>query len=680
VRGELDWIAMKALDKDRTRRYEGASALARDIEHYLDDEPVEACPPSAGYRFRKFVRRNKGAVVTGLGMFLLLAGGIVGTTWGLIRAERARMHALAARQAEAEQRRLAEVNEQKARAAADAERTAKDTAQARAAESQAVLDFVERKVFAAARPQGVDGGLGREVTLRRAVEAALPFVETSFTKQPMIEARLRSTLANSFWYLGDAQIAVDQFQAARAICTKLLGENHPDTLGCMGGLANAYETLGRTDEALGLRQETLARRKAVLGPDHPDTLGSAMALANTYGNLGRFADALKLHEETLALRKAKLGPDHPQTLRSMNNLASCLSEMGRQAEALKLREETLSLRKAKLGADHPDTLRSMMALANSFYFVGRDVEAKILYEETLALEKTKLGPDHPETLRTMGNLANSYERLARHADALKLREETLRLVKAKLGPDHANTLTAMGNLADSYSNLGRHTDALKLREETFARQKARLGADHPNTLLGMNNLANSYADLGRREEALKLFQETLALRKAKLGPDHPDTFMSMWGVAGELAKLDRGAEAVALIDDCLRRASGKVVDPGLVPAVIDIRIRHFEKSKDAAGCRATAEIWENLDRTDSGSLYIAARYRAVTAAVVRVKDKSAAGPTHARSEADQAMTWLKKAVAAGYRDAKNMKEDKDLAVLRDREDFKALLANLEAAK
>ena len=274
VRGELDWIVMKVLEKDRTRRYEGASSLARDVERYLSDEPVEACPPSASYRLRKFVRRNKGAVLAAAGMVLLLVCGIIGTTWGLIRAERARMQALAAQQAEAEQRQLAEMNEQKARAAADAERTAKDNAQAREAETAAVLDFVQQKVFAAARPKGQEGGLGTDVTLRQAVKTALPFVEKSFTNQPLVEARLRSTLANSFWYLGEAKIAVEQFQAARAICSKHLGDNHPDTLGCMAGLANAYETLGRHYDALKLREEALARRKVALGPDHPQTLGT----------------------------------------------------------------------------------------------------------------------------------------------------------------------------------------------------------------------------------------------------------------------------------------------------------------------------------------------------------------------------------------------------------------------
>ena len=138
------------------------------------------------------------------------------------------------------------------------------------------------------------------------------------------------------------------------------------------------------------------------------------------------------------------------------------------------------------------------------------------------------------------------------------------------------------------------------------------------------------------------------------------------GRGGTLATLDRGAEAVSLIDDCLRRAKGQVLHPNLLQSVVDIRFRHFEKSKDAAGCRATAEIGERLGRTDANSLYYAACYRAVTAAVIRATGKSEDNDKQAAAEADQAMTWLKRAVAAGYKNAKDLKEDKDLAPARPR--------------
>jgi tetratricopeptide (TPR) repeat protein len=238
----------------------------------------------------------------------------------------------------------------------------------------------------------------------------------------------------------------------------------------------------------------------------------------------------------------------------------------------------------------------------------------------------------------------------------------------------------MNNLANSYAHLGRHADALKLREETLALRKARLGPDHPHTLISMNNLAISYADLGRHADALKLREETLAMMKAKLGPDHPDTLWAMWLAAESLVKLDRGAEAVPIIDECLQRAAGKLVGSRLIPGLMLVRLQHFEKKKDAAGCRATAEMWENLKRTDAGSLYDASCMRAVTAAVIRAADKSAVAAKEADAEADRAMAWLKQAVAAGYNNAAHMKQDTDLDALRQRPDFQKLLAELEVGK
>src|SRR5439155_1162517 len=149
------------------------------------------------------------------------------------------------------------------------------------------------------------------------------------------------------------------------------------------------------------------------------------------------------------------------------------------------------------------------------------------------------------------------------------------------------TLTA---LANCYGDLGRHEEALRLREETFAVQQRKLGPDHPDTLMSMNNLGNSYTALGRHADALRLYEGTLARRKAKLGPDHPDTLASLSAVARTLIRLDRGADAVPLIDEYLARASGKLSDSEMM----DLRLRHFQLARDAAGCRATAEMWEKL--------------------------------------------------------------------------------------
>jgi serine/threonine protein kinase len=607
--GDLDWVVMKALEKDRNRRYDTPGSFAEDIARYMRNETVVARPPSTAYRVLKFAQRNRGAVLTAALVAGALLAGIAVSTWQALRARRAEAAALAAAQ----------------------------DATAREAETKAALGFVEDKVFAAARPQGQSGGLGREVTLGKAIESAVPYVTQSFPSQPLIEARLRLTLGKSFYFLGEAQKAAEQEDAARAIYTRNLGPDDPLTLQAMHNLASSYAVLGRVDEALRLREETLALRREKLGPDNPDTIASMNNLALSYGDAGRHAEALKLREETLARFKAAEGPTHPDTLMAMNNLANAYFALNRNAEALKLREETL------------------------------------------ALYKSKLGPDHPDTLRSMGNLATSYSSVGREADALKLREETLALRKAKLGPDHPSTLLSMSALGDSYESLGRHADALKIRQENLALRKAKLGPDHPETLSSMNNLADSYAALGRDADALKLREETFALRRAKLGADHPDTLITMAQLAESLVAANRSQEASPMIDECLRLAAGKDVDSSVLFSAYNARLRIYQKAKDAAGCRQTAETWEKLNRTDPDSLYSAACFRSITASVLRAADKSPSANRPADDEADRAMALLKQAVTAGFKNVAHMREDKDLDPLRGRDDFKKLMSELEAA-
>jgi serine/threonine protein kinase/tetratricopeptide (TPR) repeat protein len=530
IRGELDWIVMKCLEKDRNRRYETASALAADVQHYLKDEPVVACPPSAVYRLRKLARRHKRPLLAAALVLLALIGGIIGTTAGMVRAQRAQG-------AETEQRRIAQDNEK--------------AAKEREAETRAVLSFVETKILAAARPKDQGGGQGYDVKLADAVKSALPFVDKSFTSEPLIEGRLRRTMGISFFYLGDAKTAIEQFQAAREIYTVHLGPDHPETLHSMNGLASAYYAAGRIQEALKLLEETHQLKSAQLGPDHVDTLKGMNNLALAYLAAGRIQEALKLRRETLELQKAKLGPNHPDTLRSMMGLAFCYLYAGHTQEAIKLHEETIQLKKVKLGPDHPDTLLSMMGLARSLNNASRTEEALKLSEETFQLQKAQVGPDHPDTLSTMMCLGIAYRASGRTEEAIKLHEKTLQLQTARLGTDHPDTVGSMQNLASSYADAGRIQEALELREKALRLRQAKFGPGHPDTLMTMSDLADSYADAGRTQEALKLREATLQAQITTLGRDHPDTLASMNNLADSYIAVGEAAKALSLLHDTL---------------------------------------------------------------------------------------------------------------------------------
>lgn len=547
VRSELDWIAMKCLEKDRTRRYPTANDLAKDIERYLAGEPVLAGPPSATYRLRKFVFRHKGPVLAAMLVLLALVGGIAGTSLGLLEAQRHRKAA----EDSAGKSRQAETEAQQHRKAA--EDSAGKSQQAEA-EMRAVLTFFQDKVLAAARPKEQEGGLGVDTSIQAAVDAAEPKIAAAFQNQPHVEAEVRQTLGQTYTYLGQAKKAIRQFERAVELRKTHLGPDHPATLASMNELARAYQDDGRLKDAHTLADETLRRRQAALGPDHPDTLGSMHLLAYVHQQAGRWDDAQTLYRQVLELQKAKLGVDHLATLGTMNDLAVFYKQTGRLKEALPLYEETLKGRKAVLGPDHPLTLSNMNNLAMAYKDAGRLRDAELLLGETWKRMKERLGPNHRETLTIMNNLAEVYHGERRLKEAMPLYEEALKGRKAVLGPNHPLTLVSMSDLVAAYKDAGRFQEAVTLGEETLKRRQAALGADHPDTLTSMNNLAVAYRAAGRLKEAAPLFQETLKRQIAKRGPDHPYVIHTGMSLAGTFRDMGRLDEALPLAESAAAKA------------------------------------------------------------------------------------------------------------------------------
>jgi serine/threonine protein kinase len=498
VRGELDWIVMRALEKDRARRYQTAGDLARDIEHYLRDEPVEAGPPSASYRLRKFSWKHRRVLAAAACFLVLLLAGVAVSTWQAVRATLAEARA----------------KQNEALALAEAEK-----ARRKEAEATALLEF-QGWLVKLARPEGVEGEAGPDA------------------------GRLAEALS-----LGERSLRLLKAQ---------LGPDHPDTVNGMLRLALTYQDAGRLAEALPLYGEAVKFQQARLGPDHPQTLLSMNCLAVAHRLTGQMAEALKLHEEALKLQRKRPGPNHPQTLVTMNNLAAAYREVGRLDEALALHEEALKLQRANQGPDHPHTLASMNNLALVYREVGRVTEALALHEEVLRLQKARQGPDHPRTLLSMNNLAVAYQDAGRGAEALALHEEALKFQKVRLGPKHPRTLLSMNNLAVAYQLTGRGAEALALHEEVLRLQKARLGPDHPHTLISMNNLAGAYREVGRFTEALTLHEEVVKLQKARLGPDHPRTLESMNKLAATHQQAGNLDKAESLFRDSLERQRRKL--------------------------------------------------------------------------------------------------------------------------
>jgi pentatricopeptide repeat protein len=405
-------------------------------------------------------------------------------------------------------------------------------------------------------------------------------------------------------------------------------------------------------------------------------------LAAAYTDAGRTQEALKLYEETVRLKKAKLGPDHPDTLLSMGNLANSYHDAGRTEEALKLLEETLRLRKAKLGSDHPDTLNSANSLAAAYAQAGRTEEALKLFEETLRLRKAKLGPDHPDTLASMNNLAFASADAGRTQEALKLYKETLRLQKAKLGPDHPERLRSMNNLASCYICVGEVAKAVEILQESLALRELRAKTE-PGNSAEQANLAWTHGLIAHAEQArLDYAAAVQAYARAVAMYDKLDQAGALTIPADrkmmdfyrqQLALCRKAEQAVKDLEFVLKQPAAEV------PGLLDLRVRFLLKEEKLPAAIDTAAKAKQLAGDEAGNIYDAACAYALCAAAAKQAKWPVAEIPGAQQLADTAMALLKQAVAKGFKDAAHMKQDNDLDGLRERDDFKQLLADVESA-
>jgi serine/threonine protein kinase len=494
LRRELEWIPLKAMRKDRIRRYRSASELADDITNYLNGVPLLAGPESAAYRLRKFVRRNR-ALVTGtlVVLFVMIAGSIISVAFA-IKAARARVDALASRD--------------------EAERQAKT--------SQAVSDFLREDLLASVDPYVTQG---REVTVRSFLDVASEELEGKFEGEPLVEASIRHTLGNTYRNIGDFGPAEKHLERAYNIQGEQLGQEHPDTLGTMEGLARVYWRQGRYDKAQLLFTKTVEGRRKVLGEEHPDTLYSMNDLAMLYYSQGRYTEAESLYTTMLQISRTLLSDD-VCTVLFMGNLATVYRSQGRYSESEQLYVRAMEQSQRLLGEEHPDTLYCMNGLAKLWIEQGRYDEAEPLLLKVLDIEYLVLGEQHLDTLYSLNGLATLYTALGRYEEAEELLMNVLEIGRLTLGEEHPTTLTSVNCLGWLYYQMSRYSDSELLLVNALQSRQFVLGNEHPDTLESKNDLAVLYKEQGDYDKAEPLLLAAAEGRRLKLGETHPHTLES----------------------------------------------------------------------------------------------------------------------------------------------------------
>ncbi len=395
MRGELDWVVMKCLEKDRSRRYDTASNLARDVERFLKDEPVEARPPSAWYRLRKAVRRNRGKVGAGIALLLLLLVGLAGTSIGLIQARREAERALAA--------------ERKAK-------TEKEN-------TQATLEFVWEDVLFQASPWMV---ADRDLKLRDMIDRAAARVEAGTGRPPLVEATLRRMLGAIYTEMGEPDIGKRFLEEALIVQSRELAEADPELLETNYLYGRCLCILNRYDDAAAILGRNVELRRQLKGIDNKETIIVMRWAALCYAAQGRYAGGDRLFREGLdALSRL---PEYQAVGRVLYRYYWALSLAARGdlwAGEDELKGCLEDARQPGVSKDFPPVIGALRNLA-WVYLLGDDpARAEPLVVEALAHMRAVMGDRHPYTLGSIWVLSRIYLAQGRYAEAGPLIEEVV---------------------------------------------------------------------------------------------------------------------------------------------------------------------------------------------------------------------------------------------------------------
>jgi serine/threonine protein kinase len=500
LQGELDWITMKALEKDRARRYGTPSEFAADISRYLRSEPVLAGPTTAGYRIKKYASRHRIGLAAGAGVLLLVIGFVITQAIELhrIRLERDR------------------ANRERDSAARESDR------------ANRITDFMTG-MFKVSDP---GEARGKSITAREILDKASKNIDKGLGSDPLLQSQLMDSMGTVYLNLGIHKQAESLYSREIEIELRTQGPKSAVVFRSKLNLANVLYDEGRFAGAEKLDREAVDDFTRTLGPEHLDTLTAKSNLANALNALGRFAEAESLNREVLKERRGALGPDDLDTLRSAGGLGLVTFNEGRYEEAEKLDREAFDGFTRVLGPDHPDTLTSESNLAIVLNAEGRSADAEKDFREVLDMRRRVLGQEHLDTLGSVDNLAMVLSSEARYAESEKLFRKNLYTYRRVFGAEHPRTMVTMGNLASVLMDERHYRESESLLRQSLSMQRRVLGPEHPDVAFTTYNLACVELKEGRRDDALSLLGQAIdhgLVPYADLGMDQDPDLKSLHG-------------------------------------------------------------------------------------------------------------------------------------------------------
>ena len=551
LRGDLDTIVLKALEKEPARRYASVEAMLEDLRRYQAGLPIRARPASGLYRAGKFVRRHSLGVAVAALVVGLIGAGVTGVVWQARAAER------------------------------------------QAARATAVKDFLAG-LFRGAGPAE---SRGRELTARELLERGTGRLDSALAGQPDLQQELLAELGSIHQALGLYDAADSLFERASMLARATFGADHPEVAARLDNWAMVRKLKGDYPRAESLLTRALAIRSRALGPDHKDvaaTMGNlavvlgdvgqytraesllraaltidiaaegpeALAVATDLNNLGvllgergDYGGADSAYRASVAIKRKHLHPDHPSFVDGLSNLGSNLDAQGLYADAERTKREVLAVTRRLYRGDNPEVAHALHALAATVANLGRLGEAESLLAEAVGIRRGLLGENHPAVMESVNNLALYRFRAGRLPEAEhSFREAYEGFLRAK-GPDHEHTLTAMGNLGGTLTEQGKYAEAEPILREAVERSIAQFGADNVRTAVRMRLLGVLLHRTNRPGEADRVLRRVVTVYRREL-PDHPTLATALTSLGELLTTRRRLAEADTVLREALaiRRA------------------------------------------------------------------------------------------------------------------------------
>ena len=508
LRGDLDWIVMKALEKDRTRRYGSPDELAADLRRFLDNEPILARPPSAVYRARKFVRRHRVAVAFTSLLFLSLVA-LAGTaTW--------------------QARKIA---------------VERDRANREAQAATAALGFLT-DLFEISDP---GEARGNTITAREVLDRGAAEIEESFEDQPEVQARLLGTIGDVYQSLGLYDPAEESLRAALAV--RRDGGDPLELAAALDALGLLLRDRAEYEEAETLIREGLALRRGELGDEHPDTLRSLHSLGVVLWSQGRDAEAEPIYREGLATGRRLLEPDDPLLTAFMNGLGNALAQLGRTREAEPYYREVLERRRARYDGDHPNVAFALDNLALCLHDLGDLDAAEPLYVEAQEMLFRVYGTQHPEIAQTLDNVAFFLVDRGEYDRAEEMTRQSLELNRKLLGEEHPRVGDGLVALADIVLRRGEVAEAEEMTGQALAIYRSSLPPDHLKIAGAESVLGAVRTAQGRYEEAeaLLLGSYERMVRQKERTPERLRTLQGVIALYDAWGRPDEAARYRALL-------------------------------------------------------------------------------------------------------------------------------------